>query len=272
MKDMPGGTWIVMEGTPDKEGVDLVIVGYKYNKSKVLTFVMSKGAASTEAGKPYEAKFPDRFGNVCVRYVDRPMMVALIFTYLNVIDVWNQLRQFDLGLEKKWVTTCGYFRILTTFYGFTVAEVYKLYPLVIGKRGPSRIADLVDELSGEMLTEAEELEKEKQRTTRSGSVRTEVVEVVVAGDTSTVSSPTTTPQHQHTKLWLKGGKQARCVWCSRVNFALKKTTMMCIECNKGFCRDNTGRFCWSHHVALGGCPLAPARGKIQENMKRKADS
>ena len=32
MKDFPGVTWVVMEGRTKKEGVDLVCVGYKYNK------------------------------------------------------------------------------------------------------------------------------------------------------------------------------------------------------------------------------------------------
>ena len=242
----------------------MLLLGISIISQRCLLFNCQKGAGSTEAGKPYEAKFPDRFGNVCLCYVEQPKMVALIFGFLNVIDVWNQLRQFDLGLEKKWVTTCGYFRILTTFYGFTVAEVYKLYPLVIGKRGPSQITELADELSGEMLAVAKELKKEKERTTRSGNVRTQPVEIEFSSDTSTVSSPTTGCQHQHTKVWLKGGKQMRCVWCSRVNYNLRKTTLMCLECNKGFCRESTEQFFWSHHVALGGCPPAPARGKIQK--------
>jgi len=36
--------------------------------------------------------------------------------------------------------------------------------------------------------------------------------------------------------------------------------MMCQECGKGFCQDCSGLSCWSHHVALGGVPAAPARG------------
>ena len=43
---------------------------------------------------------------------------------------------------------------------------------------------------------------------------------------------------------------------------------MCQECGKGFCQDCSGLSCWSHHVALGGVPAAPARGtkkrKVQE--------
>ena len=30
-KNFPGGRWVTMEGRPEKEEVDLVCVGYKYN-------------------------------------------------------------------------------------------------------------------------------------------------------------------------------------------------------------------------------------------------
>ena len=64
MKDMPGGTWIVLKGKPEKEGIYLICIGYKYN-NKMMTFVMIIGAWSTKAGEPYQARFPDKYGNVC---------------------------------------------------------------------------------------------------------------------------------------------------------------------------------------------------------------
>ena len=81
MIDYPGGTWITMEGTTEKTGTDLVIIGYKYNKKKVLTFVMTRGVGSTEKGEPYEARFPDKYGNLCIRHVARPECISnfLIF-------------------------------------------------------------------------------------------------------------------------------------------------------------------------------------------------
>ena len=79
MKDMPGGTWIVLEGRANKEGVDLVTLGYKYNKKKVITFVFTKGARSSAPGKPYEARFPDKYGNVCIQHVGCPEIVWTYF-------------------------------------------------------------------------------------------------------------------------------------------------------------------------------------------------
>ena len=54
MKDYPGGTWITLEGRTE-EGVDLICIGYKYNKKKVLVFLSTKGAGPTTDGPPYEA-------------------------------------------------------------------------------------------------------------------------------------------------------------------------------------------------------------------------
>ena len=50
-------SWIVMEGRVEKEGVHLVAICYKYNKSKVLVFISSKEAGSIVHGEPYEARF-----------------------------------------------------------------------------------------------------------------------------------------------------------------------------------------------------------------------
>ena len=101
MKDFPGGTWIVLEGHAEKEDVDLVCIGYKYNKKKVLIFVTTKGAGSTNPGEPYVARFPDKFGNVCSREVGRPEILSNYFKYSNCVDLHNQARQFDLALEKN---------------------------------------------------------------------------------------------------------------------------------------------------------------------------
>ena len=76
-----------------------------------------------------------------------------------------------------------------------------------------------------------------------------------------------TGHKQHTNIILKGGKQLPCMWYSRVNLLEQKTTFMCQECRKGFCRDeNNGLSCWSHHVVLGGVPKAPKYGTRKRKL------
>ena len=65
MADFPGGTWIVLQGRT-MTGEVLLAVGYKYNTKKVLTFVATRGAALTEPGAPYKARYADAHGNVFV--------------------------------------------------------------------------------------------------------------------------------------------------------------------------------------------------------------
>ena len=165
--------------------------------------------------------------------------------------------------EKKWVTQCGFFRLYTTFLGMNVSDVYGLMPFVLNQK-PESILSIADEISAEMIETAEKSEIKR------GRIRKKYLPEVFCQNvtTSTISSPTI-HNSQHTQCYLKGGRQIRCVWCSRVNFTERKTTLLCVECDRGYCRDSSGRGCWSHHVANGGCPVAPERGSIQESIKRR---
>ena len=153
MKDFPGGTWITLEGRAEKEEVDLVCIGYKYNKKKVLTFICTKGAGSTKGGEPYEAKFPDKFGNVCTRQIARPECISTYFKFSNCVDLHNQARQYDLALEKKWITHNGYFRLYTTMVGWIVTDLWKIYKV----SNDIPIHQYADELAGDMIDYADSL-------------------------------------------------------------------------------------------------------------------
>ena len=269
MQGMPGGVWIVLEGRAKKEGVDLLALGYKYNSKNVLTFVYTRGAATSAPGVPYEARFPDSFGNVCVRHVARPAVVSTYFKYSNLVDLHNQSRQFDLALEKKWVTHDAYFRLYTTMLGFCVTDAWKL---MRKKLGNCAILDFADILAWEMIKEAEDIEEKGKKKTRSGvefqcqPVASNVASVpIVCKGSSEISTMTPGYSAEHTREFMKN-KQSRCIWCSRVLLTERKTTMKCIECGFGFCRDRTGRNCWSLHVALGGVPQQPKRGKKKRKV------
>ena len=99
MLDYPGGTWLVLEGKTHKN-VDLLCIGYKYNCKKTLTFVSTRGAGSTLAGKPYQAKYNDIFGNVRIQYVCRLKIFLTYFDNSYCADAYNQCRQGLLGLER----------------------------------------------------------------------------------------------------------------------------------------------------------------------------
>jgi hypothetical protein len=78
LKEPPGGCWITMKGKVPRV-TDLLAIGYKYNSKRALKFVATSDARSTKAGTPYDMKFCDSYNNVCVRKVDRPVIVSQLF-------------------------------------------------------------------------------------------------------------------------------------------------------------------------------------------------
>ena len=77
-------------------GVELVAIGYKYNKKTVLHFVASPNAGSTVDGHPYEMKWSDDHGNIHVRNVPRPEIISQFFQHANSVDSHNYYRQSNL--------------------------------------------------------------------------------------------------------------------------------------------------------------------------------
>ena len=253
MKSFPGGTWITLEGKTKKEGANLVAIGYKYNYKKVLCFIMTKGSGSTRPGKPYIAKYPDCYGNVCTRHVARPQVISEYFKYSNVIDVHNQSRQYDLSLETKWVTHDGYFRLFTTLLGIQVVDCWKL------QRGEDMdtIQEFADVLARELMVHNDDTDDIIEEDGDCMPPRRISTSTTITNPSSLSSDK----EKQHTME--RTTTQMRCLWCSRVNLLHRKTFLKCRECQKGFCSNG----CWSHHVAFGGVPQAPTRGTKKRKVK-----
>ena len=115
MKYYPGGSYLVMNSTPIVPvGIPLMAIGYKYNSRKVLVFIATEGAGSTEPGNPYLSCFPDIYSNDYVQPVVRPHLLGRYFNACNSIENHNRLRQSDSALDKYRLTHSGYFRLSTT--------------------------------------------------------------------------------------------------------------------------------------------------------------
>jgi len=125
MKDWPAGSHLVLEA--NIEGVQVVAMGYKYCKKKVIHFVFNKGAATTKPGKPYEARWKDDYMNTQSHLIPRPSAASIYFEHSNMVDLFNQSCQHDLQLEKHWITQDGYFRLCTTLFGILVTDGWKAY-------------------------------------------------------------------------------------------------------------------------------------------------
>ena len=57
--------------------IPLIAIGYKYNARKVLSFIVTDNAGTTNTGIPYLYKYPDQFTNGAIRPVDRPLIITL---------------------------------------------------------------------------------------------------------------------------------------------------------------------------------------------------
>lgn len=158
MDAYPSGSYIVMEATI--EGQKLYLLGYKYNSSKVLTFLCSENAGLFQEGKPYIARFPDGNGNVNQREVPRPSVISDYFSLSNVVDVHNQLWQFSLRLEKSWVTHCPWFRILTSVLGFTITDAYQLswYQSMNESIQSMSMTDFADRMAWDLINNSDQKE------------------------------------------------------------------------------------------------------------------
>ena len=102
MKDWPGGSNLVLKITPIFPGESpLLAIGDKYNSRKVLGFIATEGAGSTEPGDPYLSRFPDIYSNVSVRPVVCPHLLGRYFNACNAIENRNSMRQSYILLEKS---------------------------------------------------------------------------------------------------------------------------------------------------------------------------
>ena len=108
MKDWPGGSYLVLKSTQRFPGeTPLLAIGYKYISRKVLGFISTRGAVSTEPGDPYLSRFPDIYSNISVNPVVRPHLLGKHFNAYNSIDNHNRMRKSGILLKKYWVTQSG---------------------------------------------------------------------------------------------------------------------------------------------------------------------
>ncbi len=128
LKDATPGCHAIFRGFDNVTQQHLWAIGWKFNSStKCLKFLASDRAGSIAPSlNPYKIRFPDQFGNLTFRNIPRPEIVNEYYKYNNVIDVHNNYRQHNLGLEKKWITFNPMFRWLTTMTAIHVTDCYYL--------------------------------------------------------------------------------------------------------------------------------------------------
>ena len=114
----------------------------------------------------------------------------------------------------------------------TVTDAWKIYKML--DNYPFTICQYADMLTGDMMNAAAELEEDVAELPQAVSIDSQTQLLAMS------SIETRTIGH-HTKQILKS--QIRCVWCSRVNFTHRKTTLKCKECGMRFCHNGSLCMC-----------------------------
>ena len=69
----------------------------------------------------------DANNNTWTHNIPCPDVISKYFGSSNTVDLFNQSQQFDLKLEKHWVTKDGYFCLVTSLFGIVVTDCWKAY-------------------------------------------------------------------------------------------------------------------------------------------------
>ena len=293
LKDAPGGTHIILTGKGPK-GSPLMAIGYRYSSKSTLFFCCTQNAGSTRQGKPYEMKFTDSFGNVCVRLVDRPEVISDFFQAANVIDTANHVRQYELALEKKWCTHDPYFRLRTTMEGIGVAQTWFLsryhglferYGLAekspvdgIHAKRSLPIKSYAGILSKQLMRKADRLFLNPNSPANSVPPILNVVSTGPSAESiSTLDSSERSKTHRdktgqaHPLVWLpkyvdRKGKMRRkqrfCQRCKIIDGKCANTSALCATCGRAFCTPssfNNHKNCFKDHVENCGIFAPPAK-------------
>ncbi len=98
--------------------------------------------------------------------VDHPDLIAKFFASSNVIDTHNQLRQFLLALEKKWLTQNAYFCLAPTHLGINVVDMYhlanhhKIINVSANDEKKMNVCTFAGILANQLITQADQLSME----------------------------------------------------------------------------------------------------------------
>ena len=115
IKYWPGGSYLFMKSNPRVPGGRThLAIGYEYNYRKFLGFIAAKVSGSTEPGDPYLYRFPEMYYNVSVRPIVCPHLLGRYYNARNAIYNHNRMHQYDIALDKYWVTQSGFFTLATT--------------------------------------------------------------------------------------------------------------------------------------------------------------
>ena len=136
------------------KGVPMFATGWKKN-SKTVMHVIST-CSTTLPGSNAQVTTCDKFGNAHRLEFSRPKVFELYSKVCGKIDQHNELRQFELALEKAWVTQKYHIRFLSCMTGIVVVDTFYALKYLV----PMKYHDLsFTEFVTDLVNEVSESEK-----------------------------------------------------------------------------------------------------------------
>jgi hypothetical protein len=277
----PAGHWVVL--TTKISGVDIIAIAYAWSQSSTAFFVSTVGTTAP-ARDCYCTNFEDEFGMVQSKLIPRPDICDFIFRFLPIIDNHNKSRQHHLGLERKWPTTCCWFRLFVSLVGFSVVDLHRLYKNHdAAEWGNVTILQFSDQLCNGLIPR---VRKTLPKALRDSAVGADVVKRIENSGGSTTKAVTKKQQKgKHCRTNIGSGVQKSC-WICRLyqkgdaETKAKYTTWMCQHCDTPICHPNhtydenkrSGwKTCLNEHLHTGN-PLircdGNSKGQVRECLKK----
>ena len=96
-KDWSGGSYLRLNKNSKVSGYrPLISIGYKYNACRVLYFITTADAGSTNSDIPYLSMYPEPFSNFSIFPVAHPLSMSKLFVSVNEVEPNNKSIQSDL--------------------------------------------------------------------------------------------------------------------------------------------------------------------------------
>ena len=127
----------------------------------------------------------------------------------------NQVRQYELTLETKWVTQDPYFRLYTTIVGINVTNIWKLDKL--NKKKDMTIKEFADILASDLMNSAMKAAVSSDSVSTSIRITDTTINMTrrrieSQQDQSSISSLSYEIEgSNHTWIYLKRQKKIRCI-------------------------------------------------------------
>jgi hypothetical protein len=172
------------------------------------------------------------------------------------------VRQYQLALEKKWVTQDCWFRIFSTLFGMTVTDAWRALKYSVPQNSPHKhmtIRDFVDILAGDIL----KMELDRRRSCDRGVVlplivreHTESATSIMSNgeiqrqESAEVSAVTDNSAWRQPKLLVIDTIQATTTAKSKK----RRKRERCLECSLVGVRNLTSYYCdlCTHPTSVGG--------------------